>query len=71
MDLYGRPTRPWEDEEVPPSIWKVNSRQIVMHLFTMRDSSLMLSISDEELSAAAESEATHGTHNPGTIDPSQ
>lgn len=70
-DLYGRPIRPWGDEEVPPSIWKANSREIVTHLFTMRDSSLMLSVSDEELSVAAESEAAHETCNLGTIDPHQ
>lgn len=72
-DLYGRPTKPWEDQEVPPSIWKVNKREIVTHLFAMRDSSLMLSISDEELAAAAEAEAeaTHETSNPGRIGPSQ
>ena len=66
--LYGQPTRPWEDEEVPPSIWKVNRREIVTHFFTMRDSTLMLSISDEEL--AAEAEAVHKTHNPNRIGPS-
>ena len=42
-DLYGRPTKPWEDQEVPPSIWKVNKREIVTHLFTEHDSSLTLS----------------------------
>lgn len=69
-DLYGQPTRPWEDEEVPPSIWKVNRREIATHLFTKRDSTLMLSISDEELEAAAEAEAVHQTHKPDKIDPS-
>ncbi|WP_218711652.1 hypothetical protein [Arthrobacter sp. BF1] len=69
-DLYGPPTRPWEDEEVPPSIWRVNRCEVVTHLFTMRDSTLMLSISDEELAAAAEAEAVHQTHNPDKIDPS-
>ena len=68
--LYGQPTRPWEDEEVPPSIWKVNSREIVTHLFTMRDSTLMLSISHEELSTAAEAEAVYKTRKPDKSDPS-
>lgn len=70
-DLYGRPTRPWEDQEVAPSIWKVNKREIVTHLFTMRDSLLMLSIFDEELAAAAEAEAAREAGNSSRIGPSQ
>ncbi|WP_207345751.1 hypothetical protein [Arthrobacter sp. E3] len=70
-DLYGPPSRPWEDKEVPPSIWKVNHREIVTHLFTTRESSLMLSISDGELAVAAEAEATHETGNSDRIVPSQ
>lgn len=31
--LHGQPTRPWDNEEVPPIIWKVNGRDIVMHYF--------------------------------------
>ncbi|MET3922313.1 hypothetical protein [Arthrobacter sp. UYEF20] len=56
-DLYGQPTRPWDNEEVPPSIWKVNGRDIVPHFSDRRDSGMMLSIEDTELSAAAEAEA--------------
>ncbi|AIY00199.1 hypothetical protein ART_0600 [Arthrobacter sp. PAMC 25486] len=62
---------PWKDEEVPPNIWKVNSREVFTQLFTMRDSPLMLSISDEELSVAAEAGASHETRRPDTVDPSQ
>ena len=64
-ELYGPPIRPWEDQEVPPSIWMVHGREIDTHLFTRRESSLMLSISDEELAQAAEVEASKGFHNPG------
>lgn len=70
-DLYGPPSRPWKDQEVPPSIWKVNHREIVTHLFTARESSLMLSISDEDLAVAAEAEAIHETGNSDRIAPSQ
>ncbi|MGP5690699.1 hypothetical protein [Glutamicibacter ardleyensis] len=70
-DLYGPPAKPWEDQEVPTSIWKVNKREIVTHLFTMRNSSLMLSISDQELAAAAENEATHESGNTSSTAPSQ
>lgn len=55
--VFGEPVRPWDDEEVPPSIWKVNGRDIVMHFFHRRDSGVMLSIDDAELAAAAEAEA--------------
>ncbi|WP_160318829.1 hypothetical protein [Arthrobacter sp. ERGS1:01] len=68
-DLYGQPIRPWEDEEVPPSIWKVNGREIVTHLFTMHESTLMLSVSDEKLATAADAEVVHKTRNPGKNDP--
>ncbi|WP_269937334.1 hypothetical protein [Arthrobacter sp. HY1533] len=69
-DLYGKPIRPWEDEDAPPSIWQANGREIVMHLFTMRDSTLMLSISDEDLAEAAEAEAIDSSRTPGKNDPS-
>ncbi len=69
-NLYGKSTRPWEDEEAPPSIWKVNNREIVTHLFTMRDSTLLLSISDQELATAAEAEAVHRTRASSSINPS-
>lgn len=69
-DLYGQPIRPWEDEDVPPSIWKANGREIVTHLFTMRDSTLMLSISDEDLAEAAEAEAINSSPTPVKNDPS-
>lgn len=70
-DLYGQPIRPWEDEDVPPSIWKTKGREIVTHLFTMRDSTLMLSISDEDLAAEAEAEAINSSRTPGKNDPSR
>ena len=69
-DLYGQPIRPWEDEEVPPSIWKANGREIVTHLFTMRDSILMLSISDEVFAADAEAEAINRSRSPDKNEPS-
>lgn len=56
-DLYGPPTHPWDNEEVPPSIWKVNGRDIVMHYFNSRHSAVLLSITDTALSEAAEAEA--------------
>lgn len=56
-DLYGQPTRPWDNEEVPPSIWKVNGRDIVMHYFSTLHSGMILSITDTALSEAAEAEA--------------
>ncbi len=55
--LYGEPVRPWGEEEIPPSIWQANGRDIMMHFFHRRDSSVMLSIDDSELAAAAEAEA--------------
>lgn len=55
--LYGQPTRPWDNEEVPPSIWKVNGRDIVMHYFNTLHSGMLLSITDTALSEAAEAEA--------------
>ncbi len=67
--LYGQPTRPWEHEEVPPSIWKANGREIVTHFFNRRDSALMLSISDAVLSAAA-AEESHDARNPDSTEPS-
>ena len=69
-DLYGQPIRPWEDEDVPPGIWKSNGREIVTHLFTMRDSTLMLSISDEVLAANAEAEAINRSRAPGKTETS-
>lgn len=69
-DLYGQPSRLLNNEEVPPSSWKVNGRKIDMHFFNRRDSSLMLSISDGELSAAVDTEAAHDSHTSDRIDPS-
>lgn len=69
-DRYGQPARPWQDEEVPPSIWKVNGRVIDTHFFNRRDSALMLSISDDELSVAAEAGATHDFRHSDSIAPS-
>lgn len=66
--LYGPPTRPWEDEEVPPSIWKVNGCEIVTHFFGRRHSGMMLSISDAELSAAEEADARDDLPHPDSID---
>lgn len=56
--LYGQPFRPWDHEDIPPSIWKANGRDITMHFFHLRDSGVMLSIDDSEVAAAAEAEAT-------------
>lgn len=56
-DLFGQPTRPWDDEEVPPSIWKVNGRDIGTHYFNTNHSGVLLSVEDSELAAAAETEA--------------
>ncbi len=67
--LYGQPTRPWENEEVPPSIWIVNGREIVTHFFNRRDSALMLSISETELSAVGGAEDPHGFRNPDSAQP--
>ncbi|MGA7206068.1 MAG: hypothetical protein WBX27_15700 [Specibacter sp.] len=61
-DLYGQPTRLLNNEEVPPSSWKINGRELDLHFFNRRDSSLMLSISDGEISAAADAEAAHDSH---------
>ena len=69
-DLYGQPARLLNNEEVPPSSWKVNGREIDMHFFNRRDSSLMLSISDSELAAAADAEAAHDSHPSDRIEPS-
>jgi hypothetical protein len=55
-NFYSQPTRPWDNEEVPPSIWKVNGRDIVMHYFNSLHSGVLLSITDTALSDAAEAE---------------
>lgn len=62
--LYGPPIRPWEHEEVPPSIWHVNGREVVMHFFNKRDSAVMLSISDTGLAAAADAGHTLAFRRP-------
>lgn len=61
--LYGEPIRPWDDEEIQPTIWEANARVIVMHFFHLRDSGVMLSIDDSELAAAAEAEAIARSQN--------
>ncbi|WP_146238982.1 hypothetical protein [Arthrobacter livingstonensis] len=70
-NLYGQPTRLSNNEEVPPSSWKVNGRTIDTHFFDRRDSSLMLSISDGELSAAADAEVARDSHDSDPIKPSR
>lgn len=60
--LYGEPVRPWDDEVVPPSVWKANGRDIVIHFFHKRDSGVMLSIDNADLAAAAEADAA-GHHS--------
>ena len=70
-DLYGQPTRLLNNEEVPPSSWKINGRVVDLHFFNRHDSSLTLSISDGEISAAAEAEAAHDSHASDRIDPSR
>lgn len=69
-DLYGQPTRLLKNEEVPPSSWKINGREVDMDFFNRRDSSLMLSISDGELTAAADDAASRDSHTSDRIDPS-
>ncbi|AIY03937.1 hypothetical protein ART_4338 [Arthrobacter sp. PAMC 25486] len=32
--LYGEPARPWDDEDIPPSSWKANGRDLMMHFST-------------------------------------
>lgn len=55
--LYGQPFRPWDDEDIPPSIWKANGREITMNFFRLRDSGVMRSIDNSEFAAAAEAQA--------------
>ncbi|WP_146238917.1 hypothetical protein [Arthrobacter livingstonensis] len=69
-DLYGQPTRLLSNEEVPPSTWKVNGREIDLHFFNRRNSSLMLSVSDSELAAATDAEAAHDSNPSVRIEPS-
>lgn len=54
--LYGPPTLPWEDQEVPPHIWAANGRTVVVHFFHARDSGVMLSIDDTAVATEAEAE---------------
>ncbi|WP_104092527.1 hypothetical protein [Arthrobacter sp. GMC3] len=70
-DRYGQPARLLNNEEVPPSNWKVNGRDVDVHFFNRRDSSLMLSVSDGELSGRANAEAARDSRIADRIDPSR
>ncbi|POH63588.1 MULTISPECIES: hypothetical protein [Cryobacterium] len=54
----GTPTEPWDDEEIPPRQWEVGRWRILLHLFTLRDSGVMLSVDDASTADRAEREAS-------------
>ncbi|POH66365.1 hypothetical protein C3B59_08000 [Cryobacterium zongtaii] len=54
----GTPTEPWDDEEIPPRRWEVGRWRILLHLFTLRDSGVMLSVDDAATADRAEREAS-------------
>ncbi|MEC5185411.1 hypothetical protein RCH12_002888 [Cryobacterium sp. MP_3.1] len=54
----GTPTEPWDDEEIPPRQWEVGRWRILLHLFTLRDSGVMLSVDDAAIADRAEREAS-------------
>lgn len=57
---FGEPKHPWDDEEEPPCFWEANGRIITAHLFTRRDSSVMLSVEDADLAAMADDDSISG-----------
>lgn len=57
---FGQPKHPWEDEETPPCLWEANGRIITAHLFTHRDSSVMLSVEDAVLASIADDDSISG-----------
>lgn len=59
-EIFGEPEHPWDDGETAPCIWEANGRTITTHLFTRRDSSVMLSVEDTALAAVAEADAISG-----------
>ena len=54
----GTPTDAWDDEEIPPRLWEVGRWRILLHLFTLRDSGVMLSVDDAATADRAEREAS-------------
>ena len=54
----GTPTAAWDDDEIPPRLWEVGRWRIVLHLFTLRDSGVMLSVDDAATADRAEREAS-------------
>lgn len=53
-DEFGSPMDQWADDEVPPRIWQIGDRDVTLHFFYRRDSTVMLSIENRAVAERAE-----------------